>query len=381
MRLFAFITLSCVLLLSACGDTENTPGPVAAPPEVGVITLNNEELKIITRYPGRTAALSKIEVVSSETGEITVNNVAEGQNVKQGDILIELEQEPFETEVRRLQSALDKAESTQKLAISKYKMTLPLVKKQIISAFDAQQIKSERDLAAADVETAMALLDQAKIKLRKSKVVAPIDGVVGLALTKVGDFVGPNTGPVVEIVVNDKIHVYVQVSEKDHFAYQAQVKKKKETDDPVVPSILQIELPDGSIYDQTGLVDYVGFEVSPTSNTITYRVVFPNSEGLLLGGQNITVLDSPVNSTSAIAIPQKTVQEDQSGRYVFIVDDKNIVIKKYITVGDRYNEKWIVQKGLKEGDRVIVSGLLRAKAGQAVTPAPVKSKIEKSEQE
>ncbi len=351
------------MLVTGC-DEQPQKVEKAAPPEVGVMHIKYEKLNAVNRYPAITASLSEIEVIPEVSGVMTAMHVEEGQAVKRGDTLFELDSQPFEAEVLQQKGNTKQAEAALALAEVKHKMSSKLSGSNAISKLDAEKIEVDRNIAAASVASAQASLLKAELQLKKSKVSTPIDGVIGMTHADVGDLIGPAKGSVLEITANKIIEVYTQINEQEYFDYLRAVRDDK----TILPDTLELELADGSIYEHTGEIDYVSSKVSTTSGTITHRVVFPNPDGQLLGGQNVTLLATAKKAGSVFFVPQKAVQEDQSGRYLLAVDKSNIVNKKYVTLGARVELKWIVEKGLDEGDVIIVSGILRAKAGQAVTP-------------
>ena len=351
-----------MLMITGCGEQQQAAPAVAPAPEVGVQVIKPEKLTISERYAGKTAALSKVSVVPQVSGVITKVHIKEGQNIKRGQIMFEIDSQPFEAEVLRQQSNLKQAEAGLALAEVKYEMSKGLAGSNAMSKLDAEQIKVNRDVAEAALAAAKASLVQAQLSLHKSKVPAPIEGVVGITKFDVGDLVGTAQGPIVDIVANGQIEVYTQIGEKEHFKSVAKKLKNQE----VIPDTIELELADGSMYNHTGTINFIGSEIS--AGTVTYRVLFPNPDGLLLGGQNVTLVATAGKAKDFHYIPQMAVMEDQLGRFIYVVGKDNIVAKRVVKLGKRYGVNWIVEDGLQDGEKVIVSGILKAKVGQAVTP-------------
>lgn len=353
-----------VLLVTGCGEQQKKAAVQAAPPEVGVKSMQYEKLNLVAKYPGKTEAMSIINLSTEIRGKIIESNAVEGANIKRGQVLFRMDPKPFEARVARAESALEQAKAEVSMANVRNDMSESLASENVLSKLDSEQVRADLEVAKAAMAAAKATLLSAKLDLKKTKIVSPIDGVVGLTDVSVGEIKGPLSGPLVEITANQFVQVYSQIGEKEHFENMLQLQERSASE----ITTLQIELPNGQIYDHEGQLDYIGNEVSPTSATVTYRLVFPNPDGLLLTGQNVTVVATNKRKSKFFAIPQKAVQEDQSGRYVLVVDDKNIVNKRYLVLGDRFESNWIVKEGLSEGEFVITSGILRAKPGKPVTP-------------
>ncbi|TKB43924.1 efflux RND transporter periplasmic adaptor subunit [Thalassotalea mangrovi] len=364
MRFSCVALVLTISVLAAGCEKKQQEVKQAPPPEVGVMEIKLEKLNMSHRYAAKTASLSSVEIYPEVSGRIVERFVVEGQEVKRGDKLFKIDDEPFKAEVARQKGAVARALAAVELAKTRYDMSLALAEEEVLSKLDTKRVKVEYDQAKAALATANAALQAAEVQLLKTDVVSPIDGMAGITKVKRGDMVDPDLGWMIEIIANDAIEVYSQVGAQRHFDIVSKLKGTKAEK----ISVIELELPNGDIYEHEGKLDYIGHEVSESSNTVTYRVVFPNPDGVLLGGQNVTLIATDRKSTKSITIPQKAVQEDQVGRYVMAVDDDNVASKKHLKLGDRVGTDWIVEEGLEEGDRIIVSGILRAKEGQPVTP-------------
>ncbi|QDP02500.1 efflux RND transporter periplasmic adaptor subunit [Thalassotalea sp. PS06] len=357
------IVVLSLLLLSAC-EKKQQEAKAPPPPEVGILEINVEKLNVSHRYAAKTAALSSVEIYPEVSGRVVERMVVEGEEVKRGDPLFKIDDQPFKAEVAKQKGAVARALAAVELAKTRYDMSVALAEEEVLSKLDTKRVKVEYDEAKAALATANAALQAAEVQLLKTEVVSPIDGIAGITKVKRGDMVDPDLGWMIEIIANDSIEVYSQVGAQRHFDIVAKLKGTKAEK----ISVIELELPNGDIYEHPGKLDYIGHKVSERSNTVTYRVVFPNPDGVLLGGQNVTLIATDKKSTKSIMVPQKAVQEDQVGRYVMTIDKDNIASKRHLKFGSRVGTDWVVEEGLKPGDRVIVSGILRAKEGLPVTP-------------
>ncbi|QBY03955.1 efflux RND transporter periplasmic adaptor subunit [Thalassotalea sp. HSM 43] len=361
LKVLGFSTL-IAFVMAGCGEQQQAATQAAPAPEVGVQVIKPENLTFTERYAGKTATLEKVSVVAEVSGVITKVHVKEGQHVERDQLLFEIDASPFEAEVLRQKALMKQAEANLALAQVKYDMSKSLQDSNAMSKIDAEQVKVNREVAAAALASANASLVSAELALKKAKVLAPIAGNTGIMTYSVGDLVGPAQGPVVDIVGTGEIEVYSQIGEKEHFEHVSELLRDKQR----VPDTLELELADGTMYEHTGVINFKGREVK--DGTVTYRVVFPNPDGLILGGQNVTIVATAGKQSTVHYVPQKAVMEDQLGRFVYVVGEDNVVEKRVVDMGNRYGMNWVVKDGLQDGEKVIVSGILKAKVGQAVSP-------------
>ncbi len=357
------ISLSFLLLI-ACSEEKAKPSLKVAPVLVEIEMISSNKINSVQRYAGITKPLSKFKVIPEVTGVIVKKHVRAGDKVKSGQVLFEIDPEPFEIAVITQESLLKQAKAELSYADIKLEMSDSLANSNVMSKVDSEQIRVNREVKNALVAKAKADLLSAKLNLKQSKVTSSIDGIAGISSTNVGDLVSPLYGELVEITASNIMEVFVQINAQEHFDYLLELRK----DSSALPDTLEIEFRDGSIYPHSGTIDYIANEVAQASGTVSYRLVFPNPDNILLGGQNVSVLATAKKASNIVSVPQKSVQEDQSGRFVLVLDDDNIVAKRYLTFGDRFNDRWTVKKGLSNGDRIVVVGLLKAKIGQPVTP-------------
>ena len=362
MHIKIFSVFLLCSLLFACEEAPKMSSESKAP-EVGIMEITPVQKNLSARYQGRVKAIARVNIIPELSGRVIGNHVREGKHVKRGDLLFEIDPAPYAAVVEQMISTVEQARSSLNLVNVKFKMSESLSRKGALSQLDREQIKVEKELASAELVKSEANLSEAKIKLKKTKIYSPIDGTAGVFLGDVGDFVSPAKGTVLTVIADQVVQVYAQIGEKQHSLLSLLMKSENYT-----PDILQLELADGSIYPYEGKLDYIGTHISETTGTITYRLMFSNPEGALLDGQMVTIIATDIKPTRIILIPQKAVQEDQQGRFVYVFDDNNIVSKKYVTLTDRFKELWTVSKGLVQGERIIVSGILRAKPGSPVKP-------------
>ena len=233
-----------------------------------------------------------------------------------------------------------------------------------VSQQQVDRTESDVQSGKANILVQKAELEQAELNLGYTEIKSPIQGRIGRAEITKGNLVGPNSGELAHIVQLDPIYVTFSVSEKDLItAKQQMLEKGIDLKEKLIPSM---RLPNGTMYDKTGKIDFIDNTVDPTTGTVAARCVFVNPDKLILPGQFVNIVlqqDDPVNE---LVVPKVAVLEDQQGRYVMDVDADNKVVEKRITTGDRYGENWVIKDGLKENENVIIYGLQKVQPGMTV---------------
>ncbi|WP_250657781.1 efflux RND transporter periplasmic adaptor subunit [Alkalimarinus coralli] len=356
------------LTVTGCGDNSasSQPDKSAPLPSVVVTTVSSESINPSRRFIGRTEAVEDVQIKARVSGYLLSMNFAEGQDVKKGDLLFEIDPKPYQTEVSRLSAEVSRQQASLTNAKRNFRRGNELIEKGFISAMEMDDLISRRDQAKASLESSEAALETAKLNLSYTKIVAPISGRIGRKSLSIGDLVSPESGVLVTIVTVDPMYVTFDVSEK---LLTSENQKNNPSSDKVkklpIPSI---ELPNGDMYPHKGKFDFIDNRVDPATGTVKVRAVFPNEKGLLIPGQYVTAVVTASEAQNAILIPQAAVSEDQQGYFAMVVDDKNTVQVRRVEMGDRVEVSWVVDKGLSEGDKVIVEGLQKVKKGQQVNP-------------
>ena len=301
----------------------------------------------------------------------------EGSEVKQGDLLYQLEQPPFQAQVdnNRANVAQLEAQHTfaeQQLARSQYLIKTPAGQQQTVD----QDVSNERSLAA-QVASAKAQLEIAEINLGYTEIRAPIDGRISATEVTEGNVVTPTSGTLATLVSQDPMYVLFPVSTRTGLELRNRYAAKGGFN----AVVLKLRLPDGRIYGQEGKLDYVSPTVATNTDTVTVRGVFPNPfiPGLpeggpapreLFDGEFVTVLQEGVQPITVLAIPRAAVLSDQQGDYVYVVDAQNKAQVRRIQLGQSTPSTAVVTSGLTEGELVISEGLQLARPGEVVSPGP-----------
>src|SRR6516165_344081 len=341
---------------------------VAPPPAVSVAPVVSRQVTETGDFVGRIVAINKVDVVARVAGFIEERNFTEGQQVKAGDLLFRIEQATYKAAVDQQRANLARAKATQTNTALQLERGKELIANRTIPQSTLDQRAADDAAAKADVMQAQALLEQAEINLGYTEIRSPIDGKIGLANFTVGNLVAPTSGTLARIVSQDPIYVTFQASERDVLAYKRRLAESADKNPHVT---IHLKLPDGTIYEQPGITNFLDVQVDPNTDTQIVRAQVPNPDGRLVPGGVVGVVVERGPPQAALVVPQAAVQLDQAGRYVLIVDEAKKVELRRVTTGVEEGRDVVVTEGLKEGELVIVEGVQKVRPGQVVTASMV----------
>ena len=374
------LSLPALLLVLAvvCGgcrkeEKAKTPPPA---PVVEVIKVQQKDVPVYREWVGALDGSINAVIRPQVTGYLVRQNYREGQVVKKGQILFEIDPRTFQAAVNQAQASLEQAKGT--LAIQEANAATasadlarvrPLAAKNAVSKKDLDDAVG-RDLAArasveaarAGVAVAAANLEKARLDLGFTKIASPVDGIAGIAKTQLGNLVSPSMqDELTSVSTLDPIKVYINVSEREYL--EARESRKNLRDTP-----LQLILADGSVYPFPGDVALSDRQVDPTTGTFKIGALFPNSDNLLRPGQHGRVRALIAMKDGALLVPQRAVGLLQGKHLMAVVDAKNTVDVRLVQVGEQIGADWVIDKGLQPGETVVVEGLQKVRPGMTVTP-------------
>ncbi|MDF7629600.1 efflux RND transporter periplasmic adaptor subunit [Erwiniaceae bacterium L1_55_4] len=371
--LAAVLMLSGSFVLTGCDDNKSQQAAQQQPPEVGVVTLKNEPLKITTELPGRTSAFRVAEVRPQVSGIILKRNFEEGTDIKAGVSLYQIDPATYQAAYDSAKGDLAQAQANAHVAQLTIKRYKPLLGTKYISQQDYDTAAATAAQTAAAVQAAQANVETARINLAYTKVTSPISGRIGKSSVTEGALVSSGqTTALATVQQLDPMYVDVTQSSDDFLRLRAELEsgQLKQNDGKANVTLLT---QNGNAYTQTGTLEFSDVTVDETTGSITLRAIFPNPDHRLLPGMFVRArLDEGTNPT-ALLVPQQGVTRTPTGQATaMVVGADNKVEVRNITANQAFGDKWLVTDGLKEGDRVITVGLQRAKPGAQVTPQEVK---------
>ncbi|HAB23610.1 MULTISPECIES: efflux RND transporter periplasmic adaptor subunit [Pantoea] len=370
--LAAVLMLSGSFVLTGCDDNKSQQAAQQHPPEVGVVTLKSEPLKITTELPGRTSAYRVAEVRPQVSGIILKRNFVEGSDIKAGESLYQIDPATYQASYDSAKGDLAQAEANARIAqltVNRYK---PLLGTKYISQQDYDNAVATAAQNAAAVQVAKANVETARINLAYTKVTSPISGRIGKSSVTEGALVqSAQTTALATVQQLDPMYVDVTQSSDEFMRLRAELEsgQLKQVDGKATVTLL---MQDGSESPQKGTLEFSDVTVDETTGSITLRAIVPNPDHKLLPGMFVRARLEEGTNPNALLVPQQAVARTPTGQAtVMVVGADNKVEVRSVNAAQAIGDKWLVTSGLKEGERVISVGTQRAKPGAQVTPQEV----------
>jgi RND family efflux transporter MFP subunit len=405
--LTAGLLLAAVALnTTGCARTTTAAGPAEAP-DVEVATVEQKDIPMEREWIGTLDGMVNAAIKAQVTGYLLTQNYTEGSFVRKGQLLFEIDPRPLQAAADQAMGQLAQAnaqlaqakaglvqaraqllsaEANQRKAQMDEDRYIPLAQQQAITQQDLdnaretnQSQQAQAEAAKAQVETAKAQIEAAqagvtaaaaavetaKVNLGFTKLTSPIDGIAGAATTQVGNLVGLSSNAVTTVSTLDPIKANFTVSEQEYLSLtrnEAQLDRLQ----------LELVLSDGSVHPQRGRFSFADREVNASTGAIQLTGLFPNPGNKLRPGQYGKVRASIGVHIGALLVPQRSVTDTQGTYLVAVVDPNNTIRFAPVKVGDRIGSKWVIEEGLKPGERVVTDGLFKIRPGAPVNPKEVK---------
>jgi len=370
--LAAVLMLSGSLVLAGGDNKDSQQAGQQQAPEVGIKTLKSAPLKITTDLPGRTSSFRIAEVRPQVSGIILKRNFVEGSDIKAGESLYQIDPATYQASYNSAKGDLAQAQANAQIAALTVKRYKPLLGTKYISQQDYDTAMSTQGQTAAAVQVAQAAVETARINLAYTRVTSPISGRIGKSSVTEGALVASGqTTALATVQQLDPIYVDVTQSSEDFMRLRNELNagKLQQTDGKAQVKLL---MQNGSEYAQSGTLEFSDVTVDETTGSITLRAVFPNPDHSLLPGMFVRARLDEGTNPNALLVPQQGVTRTPTGQATaMVVGADNKVEVRTLKADQAFGDKWLVTEGLKDGDRVIVTGLQRVKPGAAVTPQEV----------
>ena len=377
------LTLSVIyiftIVIISCGGENDSKAPPST--VVQVYKTIATDVPIFQEFIGETFGFKDIDIRARVEGYLEGIHFDEGSSVTKNQLLYTIESQPFEEKVAAKMSELAAAQINLANAESDLGRIRPLAEQNAISQIDLDSAQARYEASIEAVKAAEANLNAAEIQLSYTKILSPIDGIIGGTQAKVGDFVGLNPNPVILNTVSSIDTVLVQFFVTENEYLKAARRLIAETEDFTEgktgkePDDLNLILSDGSVYDYKGKVDFVDRNVDPTTGAILVQASYPNPDKLLRPGLFAKVRAEIKVVKDGILVPQRSVIELQGKFSVLVVDEKNTVQNRQVVAGPKIKEFWLINEGLEPGEMVIYEGIQKAKEGTVVKPQIEEIKI------
>lgn len=365
-RIVCSTLLAALLSLAACKEPAK---PVAAAlPEVVVQTVVGQTTPLTVDLVSEIKAYREVDLSPRVSGVIVKQTFKPGQKVKEGELLFSVDPRAYDEAIIDAQAKLAESEavlSRSRQDVARYKPLLPdnAIPRQ---TYD-QAVASEQQNAAV-VQARRAGLEKVRLDRSYADVRSPIAGQIGLQKVEVGGLATAGQTVLATVSTLDPVVAYFSIPEVDYINFA----RRHLTVKPEGKTPIELILADGSTYAQSGTLDFADRALNPATGTLTLRAVFPNPDGLLRPGMNTRVRIVYEVAQNALLIPQKAVTELLGKQFASVVVDGDKVEQRPIRTGARIGDQWLVEEGLKAGERIVVEGLQKAKPGAVVKPLPAK---------
>jgi len=355
--------------------------PAQKPPEVLVDLPTKAEVTDYEDFTGRTMAMKTVEIRARVTGYLDKIHFTEGAEVKQGDLLFEIDPRTYQAEVNRATSNVLQAEKHNERLTRDLQRAKVLLPNRTITPEEYDRAAGDQAEAEAAVGVAKAQLELAKQNLDYTQIHAPISGRMGRSLIDPGNLVRADDTVLSSIVSEDPIYAYFGVDERllrriHEYIQSGLIKKDRQGQIPILMG-LAIE---GTELPHVGFVNFIDNQLDTNTGTLQVRGVFPNPTHVILPGLYSRIRLPMGEPYEAITIPEQALGTDQGQKFIYVVNDQNKIEYRKVQLGKQQGTQRVVLKGVAEGERVVVSGLQRVRAGIQVEAKPVAATAQTAEQ-
>lgn len=359
------LSLLLPLILLGCGEPEGFPQAQAPALHVDTLTLTASNIRLTNQLPARVSAIKEAQVRPQITGILESRLFNEGDQVKKGDVLYQIDDTTYQAAVNSAKAQLEKslaAQSTTKKVEERYR---DLLAKDLISQQTYDDAHSAYLQAKADVAISKAALDAAEIELSYTKIKAPISGTVGISEVSEGSLLTSGQSSYLTTIIQSD-HVYIDMQQSSVSLYKLKQAFNNQADEkPSIPVTVTLE--DGTQYSEQGYLEFSDAQVNASTGSVTLRAIMPNTNRLLLPGMFVQATIAMPEAREYLVLPQSSIVRTQSGSpTVYVVNENGITERKEIVLGNEVNNGWIVEGGLQAGEKVIISNLLKVKSEQSV---------------
>jgi membrane fusion protein (multidrug efflux system) len=346
------------------GTRATAPATAAAAPKpaVGVQVAAKKGVNESFAFVGRIKAVNKVDLRARIEGFLDKVLFREGQDVKAGDLLYQIEKVQFQAQVDQAKANVAVAQAVETNARLEYDRNAELLKKQYSPQSQVDANKATLDTAVGRIMQTKAALTQAEVNLDYTDIRAPIDGRIGRTAFTNGNLVNPASGILATIVSQDPIYVLFPVSVRD----LETIRETRRRDGGMAKIDIRIKLSNGQDYAHSGTWNLTDPQVDQQTDSLIMRATIPNPEGLLIDGQFVTASIRERREEPRLVIPQSALQADQSGYYALVVNAQHAVEVRRVQTGPNLDADVIVTSGVNEGDKVIVDGIQKVRPGQVV---------------
>jgi len=358
-----------VAIVAACGKEDKKE--VTRPPvEVTVLTIAPRDVPVTATYVAQSQSSQAVNIQARVSGFLDKRMYVEGSVVKAGQVLFQMDQKPFQTQLDAQNAALARSQASLDVAKANLARTKPLAAQNALSQKDLDDAQGQFDSSAAAVEQGKAQVEQAKLNLSYTTITSPVDGVSSYAAVADGTYLDAKNAQLTTVSVLTPMWINFSISENEMERIRNQVKAGTLRLPENRAFVVEIELVDGSIFAHKGRITFADPSYNPQTGTFLIRASVDNPEGVLRPNQYVRTRLLGAVRPNSILVPQRAVQQGARGHFVWVVNKAGKAEQRPVEVGDWYGESWFIAQGLAAGDQVVVDGGLRLAPDAPVQATP-----------
>jgi membrane fusion protein, multidrug efflux system len=355
LNIIKVLLIACLFFsINACKEEEKKQ---EVSPQVNVVAAGKENIPVFSEYVGQVYGLTDVNIEPRVEGWVTGMYFKEGSLVQKGSLLYTIDDQPFVNVVGAADAEVARTKTLMENRKSELDRVKPLAEMNALSQRDLDAASANYLASKNEVEIAKARLDNAKIELGYTRITAPFTGIIGISKVQVGDYVQKvSLGTGINAISSlGEVRVRFPISENDYLNFAREYKKDpKAVNFREVP--VELILGDGSVFGEKGFLQLTNRQIDPATGSILIQALFKNASGTLRPGQYVKVRFRTGQFNNAILIPQQSVNQLQNIFQVYLLTDSNKLKPTLIKVGSRIGSNWIVNEGLKEGDKIVIVG-------------------------
>ncbi|KAB2701150.1 efflux RND transporter periplasmic adaptor subunit [Brucella haematophila] len=367
IRLFA----AGAAFLVFAGQPVFAQAPAGAPPaQVEVVTIRPHDVPVTYEYAARISAYRNVQVRARVGGILLHRNFVEGTEVKAGEVLFEIDPAPYQAELERAQAQVAQAQAQYQQSIRDAERAEQLVQQKVQSAAVRDSAFATRDLNKAAVAAAQAQLRTAELNLSYTKVTAPISGITSQEQVSEGSLIGTDatSSLLTSITQLDPVYVNFSFTDTESAEIQKLRAERGATGEDADRLKIKILFGDGQPYDHEGTIDFTSSSLDTETGTLGARAVVQNPDRRLIPGQFVRAVILGIQVKNAVTIPKAALMQGPQLQFVYVVNKDDVVEVRPVTVARELDNEWLISDGLKEGDRVVTEGVIKAHPGAKVQP-------------
>jgi len=362
---------ACLFVISLAACHKEAPR-AARPPEVEVVQVIRKDVPIVHEWVGTADGLVNATIRAQVSGYLIRQAYKEGDVVKKGQLLFEIDPRPFQAALDQAKGELTRQEAQHANAKANLDRIKPLVAQNAVSKKDLDDAIGAEQSTLAAVIAARAAVENARLNLGFTRVTSLINGMAGLARAQVGDLVGPSAqgGELTTVSTIDPIKVYYTINEQAYIDFMRRFSSEAAGLREARKLRIEMYLADGSLYPFKGTFYAIDRQVNVRTGTLRVEALFPNPRNLIRPGQFARVHVLIGTRQGALLVPQRAVSELQGGYQVAVVGPGNRIDIRTVKTGERVGQLWVIEEGLNPGERVVAEGVQKVRQGLAVIPQP-----------